>query len=432
MSDIKDILNRRGLANLGLMTGSQLQRERAQLDEQRRAGDFEIDKCVQGEVIGDDDHHFYLVRTDYPLETIHGPLPLGAVLDAIPEHVALSACDSALDTFDPSTTVFVDTETTGLAGGTGTVAFLVGVGYFVEGAFRLDQCFMRDFDEEEPMLHFLDDLFKRAETVVSFNGKSFDVPLLRTRFISNRVPFRLDSAAHFDLVHAARRIWKLRLKDCSLGNVERTVLHLQRHGDVPSAEIPQIWMDYLHTRDARELTRVFYHHRTDVLSLVTLTALVSQCLDTPHGEGFEYAEDRLSLIRLHFRQKHFEDAASCAIKLLEIETEPYIRRECLELLALSSKRLQDWARMEESWDLMRREFPSNLFPTLELVKHHEHRSRNLPEALRLCEEAVHLLETRVALGRADDADLLQIEGLQRRLERIRRKLSKGRRGEDSG
>jgi uncharacterized protein YprB with RNaseH-like and TPR domain len=355
---------------------------------------------------------------------------LGAVLEAIPEHIALSACDPELDAFDPSTALFMDAETTGLAGGTGTIAFLVGVGYFTENAFRLDQCFLRDFDEEEAMLEYLDRVFAHSETVVTFNGKTFDIPLLRTRFVANRQPFRLDGAMHFDLIHAVRRIWKLRLKDCSLSNVERVVLGIQRQGDVPSAEIPQIWFDYLRTRDARDLKRVFYHHRMDILSLVALTALLSQCLDVPHGRGFEHAEDRLCLVRLHFRQKRFEDAVSHAKQLLETETEPFIRRECLELLGFASKRLQDWTTMEDTWRLMAREFPSDLLCRLELAKHHEHRTRNLAEAERVCVEALERLGTRAMRDPEDELGTLQGRTFQRRLERIRRKLSKA--GIDDG
>jgi hypothetical protein len=430
MSDIKDKLKEL-LANKSLMTGAEWTRKREALEQRRRAGDFEIDKCVPGQVLGDDTGGFYRVRHDLPAATRQGGIELGAVLDAIPEHIALSACDCELERFDPATAVFLDTETTGLAGGAGTVAFLVGVGYFADDVFRLDQCFMRDFDDEEAMLRYLEPLFARCETVVSFNGKSFDVPLLRARFVSNRMPFHLDAARHFDLVHAARRIWKLRIKDCSLANVEQAVLGIHRQGDIPSAEIPQIWFEYLRTRDARPLRRVFYHHKMDVLSLVALTALLSHCLDAPHGEGFDHAEDRLSLTRLHFRQKRFEDAAGHAKQLLEIETDQFIRRECLELLAFAAKRLRDWTTMEETLDLMVREFPIDLLARLELAKHHEHRTRNLPEARRICEETLQFLQMRVALGHEDEIENLQVQAFQRRLDRIRRKLARAVRKDES-
>lgn len=425
MSDIKDKL--KGLLERGsLMQGSEWRKKTEELERRRLSGEFEIAKFVPGEVAGDEDSSFYLVRRDFPLDTMQGAVQLGAALNAIPEHIGLCSCDSELEEFDPATAIFIDAETTGLAGGTGTVAFLVGAGYFTEGVFRLDQCFMRDFDDEEAMLRYLDGVFANAETVVSFNGKSFDMPLLQTRFIANLVPFRLEAAAHFDLVHAARRLWKKRLGDCSLANIERHILRLRRHGDVPGSEIPEIWFKYLRTRDARQLPAVFRHHRDDVLSLVALTALLSQSLDAPEGEGFEHAQDRLSLVRLYFRQKRYDETITHANQLLETETEATVRGECIELLAFACKRTQDWERMEEAWALMLREFPSDIVPRLELAKHHEHRARNLPEAQRICEEAMQFLETRAALGRGDEFDTAQTRAFQHRLDRIRRKLSRAR------
>ena len=411
------------LANRNLMLGADWAKKREQLDQQRKEGVFEIDHEVPGTVVENESGRFYLVRQEYPLETPHGIVELGAALDVIPEQLAFSACDAELETFDPNTAVFIDTETTGLAGGTGTTAFLIGVGYFSKDKFVLEQAFMRDFDEEEAMLRYLDTLFANAETVVTFNGKSFDVPLLRTRYITNRLPFRLDALAHFDLIHAARRIWKMRLKDCSLGNIERTVLGIKRHGDVPSAEIPQMWLDYLHTRDARQLKRVFYHHSMDILSLAALMALMSQSLESASNAGFEHAEDQLSLTRLHFRGKRFTEAVEHANRLLETETDEFIRRETLELLAVSCKRLQDWENMSAAWELMRREFPSYLLPKLELAKHHEHRTRNIAEALALCEEIQDRLNPD-ANAEEEDFDNLQAKALRRRLQRLQRKQAK--------
>ena len=408
----------------GLISGAALPSQRAEQHAHIEAGSFDIDTLVPGEVIGDHDQSFYLVRRDFPLDHRQGTVPLSAALEAVPKHIALSACDAGLEAFDPEKTLFIDTETTGLSGGTGTVAFLVGAGYFTEGVFRLEQCFMRDYDDEEPMLRYLDGIFRRCDAVVSYNGKSFDMPLLRTRFTANRLTFGLDGALHFDLVHAARRFWKLRLRDCSLGNIERVILGLQRFGDVPSAEIPQIWFDYLNSGNATRLEHVFYHHSMDILSLVSLTALLSQCLDAPDGHGFEHDEDRLSLVRLYFRQKRFDDVVRHARDLLDAETAGPIRHDCLEMLALAHKRLHHWNEMEETWDLLVRESPEAILPRLELAKHHEHRTRNLPAAERICRETLELLETRAALDR--DPSLPHTQAFRRRLERVQRKLAKVR------
>jgi tetratricopeptide (TPR) repeat protein len=285
---------------------------------------------------------------------------------------------------------------------------------------------MRDYDEEPPMLRYLDNLFKRFSVVVTYNGKSFDVPLLRSRFISNRMRFRLDATTHLDLVHVSRRLWKQRLGDCSLGNIERNILGVHRVNDVPSAEIPQIWLDYLHTRDATKLARVFRHHETDIISLAALTGAVSKQLSAPDGEGFEHAEDRLSVLRLLMRRRKYEEAVSHGDNLLDSETDlsPTLRQECHELLALAHKRLEHWEDFERVWRRLLESFPSNMGAHLELAKHHEHRTREFPEAIRICKEALSILEVREGIGRGFDVGELYHETFLRRLERIQGKMDR--------
>ena len=424
MSEIRDKLGAL-MKKQGLMTGAQWVRQREQVNVDRAAGRFDLDAIVPGEVVGDSDLGFYRIRHDFAPDTIHGNVTLGALLDAQTCHVAFSACDDGLADFDPRRTLFMDTETIGLAGGTGTVAFLIGAGYFLDdGTFRLDQCFMRDYDDEEPMLEYLAGLFPGRETVVGYNSKSFDLPLMRTRFIQNRIPFRLDGFSHYDLMHAARRFWKERLGSCTLQNVEKEILGLHRTGDVPSHLIPQYWFDYLRTRDARPLKGVFYHHQTDILSLVALAGHVCTVLDVPNGGGFDHAEDRLSLVRVYYRQKKYADVVTHAYGFLEREESSGLRRECLEMLAQAQKRLKEFEAMADTWQLLVDEFPSNITARLELAKHHEHRTRDLERAEALVREALDLLDTRASLGR----DLGIAPGahaeVRNRLSRIEKKRTK--------
>jgi uncharacterized protein YprB with RNaseH-like and TPR domain len=426
MADLRDKLGAL-MKKQGLMTGAQWVRQREQVNVDRAAGRFDLERIVPGEVVGEgeDGLGFYRIRHDFPPDTIHGNLTLGALLEAQTCHVAFSACDEELADFDPRRTLFMDTETIGLAGGAGTVAFLIGAGYFLDdGVFRLDQCFMRDYDDEEPMLAYLAELFTGRETVVGYNSKSFDLPLMRTRFIQNRIPFRLDGFAHYDLMHAARRFWKVRLGSCTLQNVEKEILGLHRTGDVPSHLIPQFWFDYLRTRDARPLKGVFYHHQMDILSLVALAGHVCQVLDVPNGGGFDHAEDRLSLVRVYYRQKKYADVLTQANGFIEREDRSPLRRECLEMLASAQKRLGEFAAMAETLQLLVEEFPSNITARLELAKHHEHRTRNLERAEALVRDALDLLDTRASLGR----DLGLAAGahaeVRNRLARIEKKRRK--------
>ena len=425
MSDIEKKLASLSKLN-GLMTGAQWKEKATEKAEEETKvlseGGFEIDSCVPGEVHGSEDFGFYLARQDFPLDTQHGNLTLGDGLNVEGRHISLSAADDELADFDPRKAVFIDTETTGLMGGTGTVAFLIGVGYFIDDVFRLDQCFMRDYDDEEPMLEYLDALFKNADTVVSFNGKSFDVPLMRTRFITNRVPYRLEGKLHFDLVHASRRFWKQRLGDCSLGNIEQEIMGIQRHGDVPSYMIPQLWLDYVYSRDARELKGVFYHHQMDILSLAALTGHLSQCIDQPDGEGFEHHEDRLSLMRIHFKQKKYNEVLQLSDKLLSELTQTGLRHECFHMCAMAAKRSDAWVSMETFWKQCLTEFPRDISARIELAKHYEHRAKDLPKAAKLCEDALAYIETRVQLT-TNGYEHPQQKSLQHRFDRIKKKLS---------
>lgn len=421
MSDMKNKLQAM-LAGKGVMSGAEWKQRQEELLAQRRSGAFEVDRILGGEIFGDDEAGFFRLRETWACDTPHGCIPFAAALDAIAEHIAFTACDESLEDFDARRATFIDTETTGLAGGAGTVPFLIGVAYFDGDVLRLEQCFMRDYDDEEPMLAYLAELFQRFDTVVSYNGKSFDLPLLRTRFIQNRIPSRIDDMAQFDLLHAARRFWKRRLSQCNLTNIERHILHVHRQGDVPSELIPQMWFDYLRTRDARPLKGVFQHHKTDILSLVALTGWLAQCMAS-EGRALEHTEDQLSLVRLYFRQRKYEEVVAFGRATLDRVAESALRRECLELMALACKRAGDYAQMAEYWGGVLGESPRDLVARHELAKYYEHRARDFEQAERICLDALQFLETLRELR--GTTDTLHAAEFQRRLDRIRKKRSRG-------
>jgi hypothetical protein len=189
-----------------------------------------------------------------------------------PESVGVLAGDGAFAGFDLSRAAFLDTETTGLSGGTGTAAFLIGVGWVEGDAFRVRQYFMRDYNEEPALLEALARDLAGFERLVTFNGRQFDVPLLETRYRLDRGRFPLAGALHLDLLHPARRLWKLRLDSCRLQALESELLGVRRIGDVPGDEIPDIYFRYIRGRDAGALGRVLDHNFVDVVSLAALTA----------------------------------------------------------------------------------------------------------------------------------------------------------------
>ena len=197
-----------------------------------------------------------------------------------------------------SRVVFVDTETTGLAGGSGTYAFLVGIGRFESDAFVLRQFFLRGPWEEPSLLEGLSSLLDGAEAVVSYNGKSFDVPLLAGRFALHGLSDPLRDTPHVDLLHLARRMWRERLPDCSLGEVERGALGMRRSAaDVPGHLIPELYFTYLRSGDATPLRGVLHHNELDICSLAALLARVDDLLEGRMSFAVLPWEDLVSLAR---------------------------------------------------------------------------------------------------------------------------------------
>jgi uncharacterized protein len=380
----------------------------------------EIDAVLPGSLSGEEGNAFFLLRSRYPLDHLVGDVPLGDALLSGGKEVALSACDNSLLAFNPRQTCFMDTETTGLAGGAGTVAFLVGIGFFEDSEFVLEQCFMRDYDDESAMLEYLAEKLGGFSTVVSYNGKSFDLPLMRTRFVQHRLQFPLDHASHYDLVHAARRVWKKRLNNCALSNIEMEVLGLRRQGDVPGYLIPHLWLQYLDSRNAYPLKPVFYHHKMDILSLVALTGYLSKRLDNSNSTCFQHAEDRLAVVRLYVKNKDYESAIKEARLFLESSLiKDTLRRECLSLLGQSCKRNGLFEDMVAAWTLMHEEFPEDAEAAAELAKYKEHQEHNLVEAITICRETLTCIEKR---GITLDFTISALRGRLARLERKQERL----------
>jgi uncharacterized protein YprB with RNaseH-like and TPR domain len=195
----------------------------------------------------------------------HGTRCIGDITNLDMGRLAVLANAPALRGLDYRRALFLDTETTGLAGGTGTVAFLIGLGWFEGDGFVTQQLFARDYAEERATLLHLKDQLRGRAFLVSFNGKAFDATLLATRFIMNRLADPLSGLPHLDLLHPARRLLSHRLADRRLGTLEAAVLGFEREGDIPGSEIPQRYFDWLRRRDGRLMADVFEHNRLDIL-----------------------------------------------------------------------------------------------------------------------------------------------------------------------
>jgi hypothetical protein len=311
----------------------------------------------------------------------------------------------------------VDTETTGLAGGTGTYAFLVGVGVFEEEEFVVHQFFMRDHGEEPAQLQALGELLDGLEAVVSFNGKSFDMPLLETRFIMARQFPRLTDAPHLDLLPAARRFWKYRLDSCALSSLEEQVLGVRRaQEDVPGYMIPDLYLDYVRSGDAREMPGIFYHNAQDILSLVTLSARMCELLVSPLSTDSTIpGEDLYGLARL-FQEIGQPDRAEAAYAhVAQASRASQVQGMAMRDLAYLLKRQE---RREEALTWWQRlvESEGAAVGCEELAKHYEWYGSDLAQALIWTERAIALIGAWPAGTKRREA-LAAFEHRRQRLER---------------
>ena len=292
---------------------------------------------------------------------------------------------SALE--DPSRWLFLDTETTGLAGGTGTYAFLVGIAWWDAGGLQVEQFFMRDFSEEHSLLHQLSSHIAQRPVLITFNGKSFDWPLLENRFTLTRAIPVPRLAAHLDLLHPARALWKLRLGSVRLVELERQVLDAPRIGwhredDVEAALIPQLYFDYLRGGPAEPLAGVVRHNQMDLRGLAALFGKISTLLANgqPRPETPEEALDLFSLSRfLHRRGERVRAQAACEQALasgLPAAFRPPASRE----LAILAMRQKDYARAATLWEDLIAHPEDVLRACEQLAIHYEHRVRDAARA----------------------------------------------------
>ncbi|MFH1335477.1 MAG: ribonuclease H-like domain-containing protein [Candidatus Zixiibacteriota bacterium] len=303
--------------------------------------------------------------------------------------------------FNLPETVFIDCETTGLAGGVGTYAFLVGLGYLDGAKFRVEQYFMQDFHQERAILSAVRERLNRFKFLVSFNGKCYDLPLLECRFLINRMDFEPTRWMHLDLLFPSRRLWKKRIGDCSLGNLEQQILEIKREIDVPGYMIPQIYFDYLRTGETEPLVPVFCHNVHDIVSLFRLSFLIDLMLEDFTSVGIKDPLDLYSLGRVHYKFGNFPASERCYQQALTEELPADWRFTIYLSLAFVYKRTGLWDKASEVWhNLAEGDFSFQPVIYEELAKYYEHRIREYQRALFWVEKAMSLLSSGCS-GEAD-------------------------------
>ncbi|WP_241759561.1 ribonuclease H-like domain-containing protein [Pyxidicoccus parkwayensis] len=321
-----------------------------------------------------------------PPEHRHGSAPLAGALDVEGELVASLALQAELAGVDFQRMLFLDTETTGLAGGTGTVPFLVGLAWFEGRSLRVHQLFLRKLGEESPMLRVLAERMAQSSCLVTFNGKSFDWPLLRTRFVLNRVPTPTE-LPHLDLLHCARRVFKHRGSGARLVQMEETVLGHRRVGDVDGSLIPELYFRFLRGGDGSALTPVLEHNVNDLLLLAALLGeLVRRFRAGSVGASVSSSEDPRDLLGfagVALRARDYERAQAFA-RAAAAGDNGAVGVEALALASRLCRKAGDSATAAEHLHRALRSARGFQAATLhlELTKLYEHALKDLPKALQ--------------------------------------------------
>jgi len=334
--------------------------------------------------------------------------------------LAPGAADSVCDT---EKWLFLDTETTGLAGGTGTYAFLVGLAWWEQGSLVVEQYFMRDHGEEPSLLLGILDHFARRPVLITFNGKSFDWPLLQTRYQMTRVGTIRPPLVHLDLLYPSRQLWRLCLKSVALTQLERNVLGLSRCHDIPSESIPQIYFNFLRGGPPEAVVEVFRHNQLDLCGLASLAVHICHILADP-GNSNCCSNELFGVSRLLQKRGDQHLAGQIYMKALEGGLPKPAEQIAQRELALLAKRGRDFTLSNAFWEKLLGDTTEGLRAYEQLAIYYERYARLPGKAARLVREALVKLQEAFRAGRINSNKYMQLhEKFHHRLGRLNSKLN---------
>jgi len=364
-----------------------------------------VEDLLSGEVVETPCGKHFETEKLYARHRRYGSYDIADLIELRPDFLA-ALSDGAIPDSHPKRWAFLDTETTGLAGGSGTYAFLIGVGSIDEEGFRVRQFFMRDYSEEASVLHSLAEYLKPFDVLITYNGKSYDQPLLETRYTMCRSRHPFARMEHLDLLYGARRLFKLRLENCRLVNLENQILGVEREGDIPGELIPYCYFEYLRTQRAYRLISIFHHNVLDIVSLACLTGVIPEAFREPENVRARHGMDLLGLARWLLLSDRMEEALRLMRRAIDMGLpDRHLFRTLFEAGAVEKKLGLEHAAVATYTDLTLSPNPFQVKAYEELAKHYEHREKNYAMALE-CVRAARA---------AEDSDALAAR--QQRLER---------------
>jgi uncharacterized protein len=396
----------------GASAGAGLPEDSAAWPNGRHPARYRIEEFMSGEVVRTAHGEHFETERLWERHRRHGSVDISD-LAGLPGDLLEPLSGGAIARAQPEKWAFLDTETTGLAGGTGTYAFLVGVGAIEPEGFRLRQFFMRDFGEEASLLERLAEHLARFDVLITYNGKAYDQPLLETRFRMARARHPFARLEHLDLLFGARRLWKLRLESCRLVELENQILGVERQGDLPGEMIPYYYFEYLRTKQAFRLVPIFHHNAIDILSLACLTAIVPFAFRRPEEAPLRHGADLIGLARWLRQTGRAEEALGVLRRAVDLGLEDGLLFRTLWDIAEMERR---GGRMEAAMavlrDLAESRNPCRGRALEALARHYEHNERDCRRALEM---------TLAALEQAESAPLRRREArLRKRIGRMER------------
>ena len=365
----------------------------------------------------------YVVRKSFADDYYHGKVRLSRFCSGELQQL-MKLMKQRAEVGERDRIVFLDTETTGVHGGTGICPFLVGVGHFSGSDFKMIQYFIRDFDEEPSMLLALGEFLTNFDLVVTYNGATFDVPLLETRFTLARLDNPFERLGHFDLLNTARRLWRNGHGSCRLIAMER-LMSFMRGPDVPGAAIHRVYFDFLQHRPTPQLAAIFTHNTYDVVSLAALTLHACDCVGVAAPAALDDPLDLYSLARVLENSANWRRSISLYEMALGGGLPEPTRTKALENLSVIYRRIGDNQRSFEICEELMRSDVFSLLAYEGAAIHHERIESDVEAALQVIEVGLKRLDgfPHVGLADAESGSLKRWRALLRsRWERLQQKV----------
>jgi uncharacterized protein len=351
-----------------------------------------IEQLVHGQTVSTPLGETFRVEEFFPFDYVCGEVALSEILDLPTCGAHLLSRDERLREMDLRDALFLDTETTGLSGGTGTFAFMIGLGFFRENGFLVQQIFMRDYSEEAASLSVVNELLDSFQFLVTFNGRYYDVPLLENRFILSRMPSKIREMPNFDLLYPSRKIWKGAYENCRLVTLESKLLGIERGEDIPSEWIPYVYFDYLRSGNGQKLYPVFHHNRMDILSMVALAGRIHLVYHNPSAARTRKGVEHFALGRLFYEHGQMEKAILCFETSAKRCGDDLVW-DVLKWLSMALKRVGQPEKALGLWKEMSTwPYKKDPFPCVELAKYHEHRLKDCETAIAYVDQALRETE----------------------------------------